>query len=238
MQSALDPAQQALAARRLPGMQPVQGGWITVDDAYAAQIATKRDLLQTRRAAVLAVLPRAQDACAEMLEVTAKDLSQLPGFTVNDDAVTCPDGRSVTRDSTDPLLTLAQLLQEDICILQKHGGSYVLTAALLCFPASWMLAEKIGKPLGPIHAPVPGFGAEMTARVTRLFDNLRTDQPLWRANLLAYEDPTLFQPRTEADPRPVGDGQSRYLRSERQTLLRLPDSDAVAFTIHTTVTRR
>jgi hypothetical protein len=45
----------------------------------------------------------------------------------------------------------------------------------------------------------------------------------------------LHQPRLENDPRPVGQPDAPYLRSERQTILRLPQPDAVAFVIHNTM---
>ena len=71
-------------------------------------------------------------------------------------------------------------------------------------------------------------------RVQRLFDALRPGQVLWRANAHLYGDPTLFSPRTEADPRPYVDlSAARFVRSERQTLRRLPESGAVLFGIHT-----
>mgnify|MGYP000846223527 CR=1 FL=1 len=37
-------------------------------------------------------------------------------------------------------------------------GGWRLAAGSLCFPSSWSLVEKFGKPLQDIHAPVPGFG--------------------------------------------------------------------------------
>ena len=121
-------------------------------------------------------------------------------------------------------------------LIAQRDGAHVLSAALLCFPASWTLAEKIGRPLGAIHGPVPDYDAGIAARVDRLFSGVREGRPLWRANLLRYEDPALHQPRTEADPRRTGTAESPYLRSERQTILRLAP-DLVLFAIHTSVVR-
>ena len=46
------------------------------------------------------------------------------------------------------LAALAGLAQEDFCLMQRAAGrAYALTAALLCFPAHWRLAEKLGRPL-------------------------------------------------------------------------------------------
>ena len=53
-------------------------------------------------------------------------------------------------------------------------------------------------------------------------------------NWLTYDDPELHQPRREGEkrPRPRDHG---YVRSERQCLLRLPQTGAVLFSIHTYV---
>lgn len=115
----------------------------------------------------------------------------------------------------------------------------MLVAAVLCFPASWRLDEKIGRPLTAIHAPVAVYDADVGRRVQRLFDAIRPGQPLWRANLLEYDDPALFQPRSAFDPpRRTSGPEAPYLRAERQCLLRLPRTGAVVFSIHTHVVRR
>ena len=72
-----------------------------------------------------------------------------------------------------------------------------------------------------------------------LFDGVQAGRPLWRFNALWYADATLHQPRVEADPRPTSTPETqRYLRSELQSLYRLPDSRAVVFGIHTRVLAR
>ena len=119
-------------------------------------------------------------------------------------------------------------------MLQKQGDEHVLTGAVLCFPASWSLQEKIGRPLIGIHRPVETYDADIARRVQRMFDALRPDQPLWRMNALVYANPELHQPRREEDPRSDRRG-GQFLRAERQTLLRLPLTGAVLFAIHTYV---
>ncbi len=232
----IPPAQIAAAEARLPQMYPVAPGeWLRVDAAWAAQIAEKARLVAQRRADVIGVLPGAEAACDELLDAVLAELPQH-GFAVGQ-GVTRPDGVTVAVDRDDPLGTLSRLVQEDFCIHQKQGDEHVLTAALLCFPAAWTLAEKIGHPLRRIHVPVARYDAGIAARVQRMFDMVPGDRPLWRANLLRYDDPALFQPHTEANPRPVGRPTSPYLRSERQTIRRLPRSGAVVFTIHTSLAR-
>lgn len=227
--------QRAAAAARLPGVRPVgQPDWITVDRCYAGQMAIKANLVQQHRGDVLRQLPEAAEAAQELLAEVISLLRGRPDFDVGDRDVRCPDGRVVSLDDA-PLVVLSQVVQEDLVIHQPMGDVHGMTAALLCFPASWTLAQKIGKPLLAIHDPVDEYDAALARRVQRLFDGVQVGQPIWRANLLPYDDPTLYQPREENNPRPVGSAHSPYERSERQTLFRLPHSRAVVFAIHTVV---
>lgn len=239
LQPQIPDSQRALAAARLPAMRPVApGDWLRVDAAYAAQLAEKARLVACHRDRVIAALPEAAEAATELLRTVLADLADHPAFAADGDAILCPDGRRVTPDPDDPLGTLGKLAQEDFCLLQKTGAEHRLTAAVLCFPAAWTLAEKLGRPLTGIHAPVAPYDATVAPRVQRLFDGVRAGHPLERANLLRYDSPDLFQPHTEAAPRPVGRPDSPFERSERQCVLRLPRSGAVVFSIHTTVVRR
>ena len=222
------------AARRLPGIQPLDmADWLVVDEAFAAQMALRDRLLVDRRTDVFGASDIAP--AQELLNLVLAHLG--PDYRVEPDRVIRPDGVEVGLDSDHPLVVAARLAQEDLCLLEQPDGAgeHVLTGAVLCFPASWTLAEKLGRPLTTIHDPVPDYAADMAARVQRLFDALHPDRPLWRANALLYDDPTLYQPRRHADRRARPEGQPPYLRSERQSLLRLRKTRAVVFSIHTWV---
>ncbi len=232
LQSVMPEDLREVAAARLPAMRPVDD-WLRVDDAYSAQLALKADLIADRRDSVIAVCDGAGAALDELLGHVVDHLPD--GFAVSGEMVTRPDGVTVAIDRGDPLLTLSQIVQEDLCILQKQGDEHVLTAALLCFPSSWTLAQKIGKPLGAIHVPVAEYDDNIARRVQRLFDGVQVGRPLWRANFLRYDEAALHQPRREDDPRPVGGPDAQFERSERQTVLRLPQTASVVFSIHVSV---
>jgi dimethylamine monooxygenase subunit A len=239
LQRAIPPEQVEAAGMPLPRMVPLQAGdWLRVDEAYAAQLAEKARLIAERRGDVIAVLPGTEAACAELLDMVLEEVAGMAGYLLAHGRVLRPDGYVIDVDRDDPLGTLSQLVQEDFCIHEKRGEEHVLVAALLCFPAAWTLAEKIGHPLTRIHVPVELYDADIARRVQRMFDMVGEGRALWRANMLRYDDPSLFQPHTEANPRPVGRPESPYLRSERQTILRLPETGAVVFSIHTTVVER
>ncbi len=230
----------ALADRPLPGIAPLNlEDWLIVDDAYAAQMSLRCSLLSEIPDLVSALSEGALPAAQEVLDLALHQLSGRSDFEVTIKEVRCPDGRVVAIDRGQPLRTLGQIIQEDICLMEKVGDEHVLTGAVLCFPASWTLAEKFMRPLIGIHIPVAEYDDNIAKRVQRLFDGVRAGRPLWRKNALWYDDPSLFTPRREDAPRDLVPAQNgAYLRSEKQCILRLPKTDAVVFSIHTFMVRR
>lgn len=224
----LDPA-----TAKLPGMRPCGAeDWLRQDEAFAGQMAERDWLIATRQPLVHALLPEGRAAAEELLEVVLEILSRREGYALAGGRVTRPDGVVVPVDMRFPLVTLGRLVQEDLCLMEKAGEESLMTGAILCFPASWTLGQKIGKPMTGIHRPVEHYDADLARRVQRLFDMVRVGQPMERYNALVYDDPTLHQPRLEFDRRPYA-VERLYMRSERQVIARLPRTGAVVFSIHT-----
>lgn len=230
----------SLAPGRLPGTRPArpEDSWIQLDGAFAGQMALRDRLLAERRDAVHALTDPARPAAEELLGTVLALLADRPGYAVRTDSVQRPDGVQVPIDPSTPLVTLGRLVQEDLCLMQEGPDGHVLTGAVLCFPASWSLDEKLGRALPGIHWPVRSYDADLTRRVQRLFDAIRVGAPMERANLLPYDDATLFTPRREDDRRSKPAENATFIRSERQCLVRLPETRAVLFTIHTYIVRR
>ncbi len=236
LQPAIPAAQLAQARQPLPRLAPVEGPWLTVDSAYAGQMALRGRLIADRPAAVIATVPGAEPAIAALRDTVMHTLAADPRFTVAGDAVVRPDGCRV--DTRGPELeVLGRIVAEDLCVMERRDGVHVLVAAVLCFPSSWTLTQKIGRPLVGIHAPVPEYDADIARRVQRLFDGARTGRPMWRANLLRHQKARLHNPMPEGAPKPQHQADWAYLRSERQTVLRLSE-DAVLFAIHTSIVAR
>lgn len=235
----MDPPWALKGGTRLPGTGPIAADdWLRVDDAFAGQMALRDRLIAACPGKVHALRARAFPAAREILQMALEILRTRVGYQVSESAVCRPDGVDIAIDADTPLLTLGRLVQEDICLLQDQGSEHVLTGAILCFPASWTLAEKIDRPLTGVHKPVQEYTSDIARRVQRLFDAIQPGRPVMRANCLRYSDASLFQPRPERAPRKTGDGIEPFLRMERQCLLRLPRTRAVAFSIHTTVVAR
>ena len=224
--------------RRLPGILPLDmADWLRVDEAYAGQMGLREDLISTRPGDVIGQTVQAAEAVAELYDFI---LAHLPdGFSRDGGRITRPDGVTITLDPTQPLATLGRLVQQDLCLMQEgEGGEHLLTAAVLCFPAGWRLAEKLGRPMMRIHQPVAIYTEDVGRRVQRLLDAVRSETPLWRANAHLSRAP-LFNPLSEEAPKDTSNqGDMPYVRSERQCLLRLPQSRAVVFSIHTYLVRR
>lgn len=217
--------------RRLPGTVPVaMADWLLVDDAYAGQMALRDGLITNRPEAVHALSEAARPAAEELLDTI---LALLP-WPVAGGAMTRPDGVAVPLDRAAPLLTLGRLVAEDLCLMQPGGaGEHVMTGAIVCFPAGWTLAEKFGRPMTAIHRPVAIYDDDIARRVQRLLDGVRVGQGMMRGTA-HHSNAPLHNPRTEAQGR-APQGDLPWLRVERQCLFRLPRSEAVVFSIHTSI---
>ena len=225
------------AHSKLPGTRPISPDeWIICDDAFSQQMALRDELIETKKDKVLALSEQARAAAVELSKITLDFCTSKLGYQKKFKQIIRPDGICIDIDLNEPMTFLGRLVQNDFCILEKTGNEHVLTAAALCFPASWSLEEKFLKPLIDIHTPVKEYNDVIAKRVQRLFDGLQIDRPLWRFNALYYEDPHLFQPRSANQPRrKPAPNKANYFRSERQTLVKLPKSEAIIFGIHTFV---
>lgn len=118
-----------------------------------------------------------------------------------------------------------------------HDNAWRLEGAVLCFPSLWFLGEKLGRPTALVHQPVPYYAEELSQRVDTLFDRLPAGKLVWRRNVSVWPALLLWAPCHALDPAVyrddagVGGAPPLWIRSERQTLRRLPDTGAILFTI-------
>lgn len=190
--------------------------WLLVDDDRARDLALKRALLTERHDEVFAALrsPEVDEASAEVLALVVDAVGTAPERGLH------------------PLDTAGRLIQEDLCLLIDRDGSPHLDAASLCFPSYWRLRDKLGRPMAEVHEPVAHYTDELAARVDRFLAALRPDRSVWRRNWSIHDDPTYFLP-APTPSHDVDPPDALWLRSERQTLRRLPRTGAILFTIRT-----
>lgn len=221
-------------ASRLPGLQPVgPGEWLQRDDAFNGQLAYRDALLSEKRDKVIAAGGAPDQAEHDLLSAVLREISTDGAYRRSGDTILRPDGVEVQLRADRPLVTAARLAQEDFLLLQPGDGEFYLTSGALCFPASWTLRQKLGCGMDRIHLPVERYDARIASRVNRILSMLQPDQAVWRANLLCYNDPELFQPRLEHEQRPFDRSRPTWVRVERQVLRRLGATPAVCFSIHT-----
>lgn len=230
------------------GLKPLDPGrWIEPDADLAVQARLKARLLRAERRRVLLARPAAEPGCRELYALLAAHLPHYhPGhYTLSEGGVTVhatgaryPD--VPPRAGAEAVLAiLSGWVQEDICLLSPTPPA-VLMAGLVCFPSRWNLAEKFGMDSDAIHAPVPGFAGALGAATRSFLERITVEKPVWRMNWTVHDRDELFAPVPVApreDLTPENVLRETYLRVERQTLRRLPESGAVVFTIRTYVHR-
>jgi hypothetical protein len=227
------------------GLRPLDlQDWIEPDEHMAVELAEKERLLRDHPQEVFAVLPEATEGATEVLELLAAHLpARFPTLYRREGPLLTDLVMQRTWDLAQPALhpldLAGRLVQEDLCLMAREAPRdvYCLVGASLCFPTRWRLAEKMSKPLQAIHAPVPGYDAQLASTMDRFFARLRPDKPVWRCNWSLVDDPLLFQPtghgRRGCNGEITADnaGEKVWLRMERQTLRRLPRTRAILFTI-------
>ena len=197
--------------------------WLWPDEHRADELAEKERLLAERHDEVFAAVPGTEEAGAEVLGLVEQWL------TAHD----VPRSEQPTLAEAHPLEIAGRLVQEDLCLVVEHDGVPHLDAGSLCFPSHWRLTDKVGLPMAAVHGPVPRYDVDLSERVDRYLTRLRAGVIGVRRNWTVHESPALFAPE-----RPPHDAISEdevathlWLRSERQTLRRLPETGAVLFTI-------
>ena len=211
---------------RPPGLSPLDmGQWTVRDPDYAAQMMRRREVLAEHPDIALGVLHEGEAPALELLSMLKAHLGHDPKLTLAEEFCA--------------LTAIGHLVAEDFCLMvpDPASGEYKLAAAVLCFPSRWLLSEKLGRPMTIIHAPVPDYDDTLARRVNRVFEAIDVRRPMVRINWLIHPVAELFLPIglsdklvAHADP---GDGI--YLRTERQTLVRLPETGAIAFGIKTSI---
>jgi dimethylamine monooxygenase subunit A len=224
------------------GLLPLaMADWIEIDEDYEPTIDKKKKLLAEHLDAVLQVRPGADAACLELRQILAAFLAErFPElFTSNGEEVRTR-GRAFARpeSGSEALEQIAVWTQEDWAVLSACAPA-TLEAAAICFPSRWSLAEKMGRDSDGIHARVPGFAAIAKATANTL-ERMTVGKPLWRLNWSIHDSDELYAPSPQSHS-PVLDAsdvmQKTWLRVERQTLVRLPATQAVVFSIRTYLRR-
>ena len=210
------------------------GNWT----ARAEQIVLKTQLLAKHHKDVFSAMLNTNAAGDEVLAMVRQHLT-----TYHHDHA--HNYRMATADAgLHPLDRAARLVPEDLLLLAPFGEAasddatvvkWHLVAASLCFPAHWVLAEKMGKPLAAIHDPVPHYDERLAGPVDWFFNKIKVGPISARMNWSLQIGTDLFTPHRAQRQAAAGDLDNHQLclRLENQTLRKLPQTGFVLFTIRT-----
>ncbi|KAJ6561159.1 hypothetical protein DFH09DRAFT_504156 [Mycena vulgaris] len=181
----------------------------------------------------------------------------LPLSPVNDEKT------DIEREGTEAMRIAALLVQDDIALMiEGSNGGYYFQAGAICVPGFWRMEDKLGMRLDEIHLTgnVPQYKEKLHTSFERFFRRLAVDKPVVRNNyFVQVSPPPSATPSLDPDELAWGENvlgpedtyggtkgssygsppvlvvspETLRLRTERQTLRRLPRSGAVVFTIRT-----
>ncbi|TGS94768.1 DUF3445 domain-containing protein [Mesorhizobium sp. M2D.F.Ca.ET.171.01.1.1] len=224
--------------------------WIEVDEFLLPHLAEKERLYAEMPEKVFVEEGGTRDAQREVLDLLVAHLAANHPHThrgAGSDVEVAGLGNTTDRLPPAlreaPLARASLLVQEDLILMRRDERGWRLAAGSLCFPSSWSLQEKFGKPLQHIHEPVPGFGpgTRPAELINRMFDGLQ-GQAVERFNWSIQADDRLYHPLSNIErvdratnrPSRFPDGDVNahaFIRVERQTLRKLPVSRDILFTI-------
>lgn len=131
-------------------------------------------------------------------------------------------------------LELGAAWEPDFLLLDKaREGVLRLVAACVCFPSSWSLEEKIGKPIEEIHGVVPGLNPSIGPQIHVFLSKLRPGMAWLRSNWGLSRSSELNQHPARNLPRLNGTEEKGeiWLRVEHQALVALPRAQGILFGI-------
>lgn len=207
------------------GLRPGSEDFFKLSADAPAILAKRREILAThgfRHAAML-------DAGVPLLREAQRFAQDVAGI----------EGRE-TDDALADCIALSQYWEPDFLLLRfQEAGAPVLAGGCVCFPSSWDLHEKLGRPVEAIHAPVPTLNTMLGSQIDSFLRKLKPAAvwQRWNWGMTASEEwnhhPALPHPRLAADATLA----SSWLRLEHQAFRLLESGAGFLFGIRVSVTR-
>ena len=235
------------------GLRPMDmAQWLDVGSDHAAFMAAKRARLAGAPSLYYRTLPDSLGAQAELLRtVVAHLLADHAGDFGGDEGevIDLLDGSRHRLDAPErePLEILGGLVEEDFVLFDGEQGQDTVIAASNAYTSSGRIVSCVGRNMHFAHEPVPGLNDALAARIDRVIGNVQAGRPVVRFNWFVTSIASrLFPERSHAAnieasnvaARALADdytraGEMLWLRVERQTFVRLRETRALAFGIHT-----
>lgn len=213
-----------------------ESGWIETGPELSTQLIERQRLISEKRDQVFGELAGFEEPANLFAKMIIENLRKFhtAEYQVSGDSLVTHLATNTTVDISEdhPFLQLAKVIGEDLCLISKVDGQWLLTAAAVIYPSRWDLTEKLGKNLDDIHQPVPGYQESLQPAMSLTFDKLTPDRQVWRLNWALHQEPELHQPIATAKTAAPKD---YWWRTERQTLTKLVADNHVLFTIRNRV---
>ncbi|MBL8908017.1 MAG: DUF3445 domain-containing protein [Rhizobiales bacterium] len=224
--------------------------WLETGPDHAAFMAAKRARLDGLPPLFYGALPSSRPAQAELLALAAAHLARdhAGHFTAGQGRL-CDhiDGSRHALSGDEPLAILGRIVEEDFILIDRVDGADIITAASNAYTTSGRIVSSVGRSMRFAHEFVPGLNEELGARIDRVLANVQAGTPVVRFNwVLTTIADRLFpegahDANVEASVRAAVElerdyrvaGERLWIRVERQTFMRLPQTRALAFGIHT-----
>jgi len=236
------------------GLRPITPeSWILIGADHAEIMRQKHDRLNRFRPYYYRTLTESLPAQRELRDrVTTHLVTDHPdsfhrlGSVVR--SVITGQTLDLNDDSVEPLLQLSYMIEEDFMLLDEDGGIPRITAAANAYSSSGRLVASVGHDMAWTHALVPQLTQKLGTRINRVIGSVHAATPCERFNwqltpmasvFFPYSDPhaanaaAMQHISAELRRDPARAGELLWIRVERQTLSRLPDSNATAFSLHT-----
>ena len=191
-------------------------------DRHETILSERRKWLESAGSRCVAVLPEA----AALIEETVS-LAQSFAYWGTEK---WDEGLSVQ----ERVVKLGGRWEPDFLLLRAvPDGKIRLLAGCVCFPSSWSLEEKIGRPIEEIHEPVPGLNVAIGPQIQRFLSKLRPGTAWLRANWGLSRSPELNQHPARKLPRldERAEAEEVWMRVEDQALVALPTTGGILFGI-------
>ena len=236
------------------GLRPIRPeNWILIGAGHAEMMRQKCERLDNHRPCYYRTLPNSLPAQRELRErVVAHLAADHPQSFEKSGSVlrSLITGQTLDLDdgSTEPLLQVSYLIEEDFMLLEEVGETIQITAASNAYSSSGRLVSSVGHDVEWAHEPVPQLTRKLGGKINRVLGSIHAATPCERFNWQITAMATVFFPHDDPHAAnaaamrevfaelcrdPARAGEFLWVRVERQTLRRLPDSNAVAFSLHT-----
>ena len=193
-------------------------------ESHKDLVAQRRSWLENEAERYAALLPDGERLLDETIEL-CREWGVLEG---EDDSFLNNPQQARLR-----CIALGWTLESDFLLLRTEAGGARLVGGVVCFPSSWSLEEKIGRPITSVHEIVPGLNESLGSQISSFLMKLRPGVAWSRSNWGLSRSAELNQHPARGLPRlddEVG-LEDVWLRVEHQVLVALPKASGILFGI-------